>query len=185
MLWTEQVLSAKRKELTVRTTLASIVAVCLVSVSALAWSSRQVRPASSATASPVSVEEALKALRHDLQAGRAEVIAKNVSLTADQAAKFWPVYEKYQREQSAIMDAQFKVVQQYAEKFESLDDSTALSLMKAHLERDQQMVTLRRTWLAEFQKILPAKLAARVIQIDRRISLAHQIEIASQIPLVQ
>jgi len=127
----------------------------------------------------------LKALRHDLQAGRAEIIARNVSLTSDQAAKFWPVFEKYQREQSAIMDAQLKGVQKYAEKFESLDDASALVLMKAHLERDQKMVTLRRTWLAEFQKILPAKLAVRVIQIDRRISLAHQVEIASQIPLVQ
>ena len=169
-----------------RTTLASIVAVCLVSVSAVAWSSsRQVRPVSGTAASPVSVEEALKALRHDLQTGRAEVIAKNVALTADQAAKFWTLFEKYQREQSAIVDAQFKGVQQYAEKYASLDDASALTLMKAHLERDQNMVTLRRRWLAEFQKILPAKLAVRVIQIDRRISLAHQVEISSQIPLVQ
>ena len=169
-----------------RTTLASVVAVCFVSVSALAWpSSRQVRPAGSTTAAPVSIEEALKALRHDLQAGRTEIIARNVSLTADQAAKFWPVFEKYQKEQDAILDAQLKGIQQYAEKYENLDDAGALALMKAHLDRDQKMVALRQTWLAEFQKVLPGKLAARVLQIDRRISLAHQMEFASQIPLVQ
>ena len=169
-----------------RTTLAALVAVCLVSVSALAWSSsRQVRPASSTATAPVSVEEALKALRHDLQAGRTDIIARNVSLTPEQAGKFWPVFEKYQKEQSAIMDAQMKGIQQYAEKLDTLDDPGALGLMKAHLDRDQQMVALRRTWLAEFQKVLPAKLAVRVIQIDRRISLAHQVEFSSQIPLVQ
>jgi len=169
----------------VRTPLASLVVVCLVSVSVVAWPSRQVRPASSTAASPASVEEALKALRHDLQAGRTEIIARNVALTADQAAKFWPVFDKYQKEQNAILDAQLKGLQQYAAKYETLDDASAMALMEAHLERDQKMVTLRRTWLAEFQKVLPAKLAVRVLQIDRRISLAHQMEFASQIPLVQ
>lgn len=167
-----------------RTSLASVAAVCLVSVSALAWpSSRQVRPATT-TAAP-SIEEALKALRYDLQASRSDIIAKNVSLTADQAAKFWPVFDKYQKEQSAIMDAQLNGIKEYAEKYDKLDDASALSLMKTHLERDARMVTLRQTWLTEFQKVLPAKTAVRVMQIDRRISLAHQVEFASQIPLVQ
>ena len=167
-----------------RTTLASILVVCVVSVSALAWRpAQQVRPASAAA--PANIDEALKALRHDLQASRADIIAKNVSLTADQAAKFWPVFDKYQKEQSAIMDDQLKGIKQYAEKYESLDDATALGLMKTHLERDRKMVTLRETWLAEFQKVLPGRLAARVMQIDRRISLAHQLDFAAQIPLVQ
>ena len=167
-----------------RTTLASIAVVCVVSVTALAVRpAQQARPVSSTA--PVSIEEALKALRYDLQASRADIISKNVTLTAEQAAKFWPVFERYQKEQSAIMDAQMKGLQQYAEKFETLDDAGALALMKTHLDRDQKMVTLRQTWLGEFQKVLPAKLAVRVIQIDRRISLAHQVEFASQIPLVQ
>jgi len=165
----------------VRTALASLVVVGLIGVSATAW--QQARQAS--TVSPGDIESALKALRSDLQASRADIIAKNVALTSEQAAKFWPVFEKYQKEQNAIMDAQMKGIQQYAEKYDSLDDASALSLMKAHLDRDRRMVTLRETWLGEFQKVLPAKLAVRVIQIDRRISLAHQVEFSSQIPLVQ
>ena len=46
------------------------------------------------------------------------------------------------------------------------------------------MNTLRNKWLAEFQKILPARIAARVIQIDRRLSLAAQLSISSQLPLI-
>jgi len=170
--------------MSVRTTLASIAVVCLVSISALAWRpSPQVRPAS--TVAPVSVDEALKALRSDLQASRADIIAKNVSLSSEQAAKFWPAFEKYQKEQNAIMDAQMKGIARYAEKYETLSDADALALMKAHLDRDRRMVALRETWLGEFQKMLPGKLAARVMQIDRRISLAHQMDFAAQIPLVQ
>ena len=51
------------------------------------------------------------AVRADMQADRADVMAKNLSLSAAQAAKFWPVYEAYQREQNVIMDEHLKGVQ--------------------------------------------------------------------------
>lgn len=47
------------------------------------------------------------------------------------------------------------------------------------------MNTLRMKWLPEFQTILPTKIAARVIQIDRRLGLMSQIELAARIPLIQ
>ena len=164
-----------------KNTLALLSAALLVSVSVVAASRQQVQPAAAHT---VNVEEAMKAFRSDLQASRADIIAKNVQLTAEQAAKFWPMFERYQKDQSAIIDAQLKGVQEYAEKFEKLDDATALSLVKAHLERDGKMNALRQQWLGEFQKVLPGRLAARVMQVDRRISLAQQMEISSQIPLI-
>ena len=94
----------------------------------------------------------IKAVRNDLQGSRAEVIAKNVTLTSEQAAKFWPMFEKYQQEQNVIMDEQLKGLQQYVDTFERLDDAGALALLNAHLERDTRMVALRQRWLAEFQK---------------------------------
>lgn len=164
-----------------KNTLALLSAALLVSVSVVAASRQQVQLAATHT---VNVEEAMKAFRSDLQASRADIIAKNVQLTAEQAARFWPLFERYQKDQSAIIDAQLKGIQEYAEKFEKLDDATAMSLVKAHLERDGRMNALRQQWLGEFQKVLPGRLAARVIQVDRRISLAQQMEISSQVPLI-
>jgi hypothetical protein len=82
------------------------------------------------------------------------------------------------------MDAQLKGIQKYVEGYDNLDDATALSLMKAHMERDAKMNALRQKWLGEFQKVLPGKLAARAMQIDRRLSLVAQVELASRIPLI-
>lgn len=56
--------------------------------------------------------------------------------------------------------------------------------MKAHLDRNGKMLALRQKGLSEFQKVLPAKLAVRAMQIDRRLSLAAQMETAAAIPLV-
>jgi len=111
-------------------------------------------------------------------------MAKNLTLTAEQAAKFWPVYAKFQTEQAAIVDEQLKALQSYADNFRTLDDAAAMSLVKANLARDLQMNTLRTKWLDEFGKIVPARTAARVIQIDRRLGLAHQLSLSSQLPLI-
>ena len=81
------------------------------------------------------------------------------------------------------MDDQLKTIQWFIENFEKADDAAALRLINAHLERDTKMTALRRTWLAEFQKVIGTKLAVRVMQIDRRQSLAHQAFVASKVPL--
>ena len=75
-------------------------------------------------------------------------------------------------------------VQRYVDSYETLDDEAALGLINAHIDRDGRMNALRQRWLGEFQKVLPTKLAVRVMQIDRRLSLVHQIEFAAEIPLV-
>jgi Spy/CpxP family protein refolding chaperone len=163
-------------------TLAPLLVVCFVAASAQAQAPAQ--QVSTTTASPATVEQTLKALREDMQSSRADIMAKNLSLTAEQAAKFWPVFNAYQKEQNAIMDEQLKGLQKYVDSSETLDDAGALSLMRAHLDRDAKMNALRQKWLGEFQKVLPTKLAVRAMQIDRRLSLAAQMEIASRIPLV-
>ena len=110
-------------------------------------------------------------------------MAKNLTLTSEQAAKFWPLFEAYQREQNVIMDEQLRGIQRFIESSDTLDDAAALGLINAHFDRDARMTALRKKWLAEFQKTLNTKLAVRVMQIDRRLSLAHQIEFAARIPL--
>ena len=141
-------------------------------------------PARGAGASQPTIDEALKAFRADMQASRADILAKNLTLDAGQAAKFWPMFEQYQKEQNVIMDEQMKGIQKFADSYETLNDADAMALMNAHLDRDARMTTLRQKWLAEFQKALPPRLAARAMQIDRRLSLAAQVELSSRIPLI-
>ncbi len=164
-----------------RNALVFLVGTCLIGLSAGAWAVAQQSPQNPVT--PAIVDEMLLAVRADLQSSRSDIIAKNVALTSGQAAKFWPLFESYQNEQNVTMDDQLKGLQRYIDGFDGLDDSGALGLINAHFERDARMNALRKKWLGEFNKVLGAKLAVRVMQIDRRLSLAHQLEFATRIPL--
>ena len=57
--------------------------------------------------------------------------------------------------------------------------------MNGQLDRDAKVAAFRQKWFPEFQKVLPGKLATRFMQIDRRLSLVTQLQLASQIPVVQ
>ena len=154
--------------------------ICLFGISGIAWT-QQAKPAPSVANTPI--EDVLKAVRSDLQGDRADIIAKNMTLTSEQAAKFWPVFEKYQSEQNVIMDDQLRGIQRYIENYDTIDDAGALALINAHFDRDARMNAMRQKWFGEFQKVLGTKLAVRAMQIDRRLSLAQQMQFASRIPL--
>ena len=165
-----------------RTPLTFIVALCLFSASAVAWQARSAQPSQP---SQPSIDEVLQTVRGDLINNHADTMAKNMTLTSDQAAKFWPMFATYQKEQSVILDAQLKGIQSFVAKFDTLDDAAAMTLIKAHFDRDAEMAKLREKWLGEFQKVLGTKLAVRAMQIDRRVSLIQQFQLSTQIPLAQ
>ena len=129
-------------------------------------------------------EQKDEGFREDLQAVETEVISKAVSLTTDEATKFWPVFKQFQAEQKAIIDAQLAALRQYADDYESLTDQQAVAYVSALLERDQRIHDLRVRYLAEYSKILPPGKAARVIHLTRRLGIASQAKLASEIPLV-
>ena len=167
-----------------RKTLSLIVTLGLFGATVLAWTSRQQAKPVSTNPAPASIEEVLTAVRSDLQGQRADIMAKNLTLTSEQAAKFWPAFQKYQEEQNVIMDAQLKGIQKYIDGYDTMDDATAVGLISAHLDSDAKMNALRQKWLVEFQKVVDKRTAARVIQVDRRLSLMQQLQFITKIPMI-
>ena len=141
-------------------------------------------PPAPATPSAADIDKLMTQFRSDLQAARADVVAKGLTLNADQASKFWPMFKQFQGEQNAIIDAQLRATQKYADSFAQLSQTDSLAYVTSLLERDEKIHDLRVKWLAKFQSVVPIGTAARAIQIDRRLGLVAQIQLASKVPLV-
>jgi len=137
-----------------------------------------------ATTTPTS-EQVVAQFRSDLMARRADIMAKGLTLTSDQAAKFWPLFETFQKEQDLIVAEQIQATDQFADHYQELTDKDALTYVNALLARDEKMHDLRVKWLTKFQTVLPSKIAARAIQLDRRLGQVAQVQISQKIPLVR
>lgn len=132
-----------------------------------------------------TTKEVLAEFRDELQAAETEIVSKVVSLDADEAARFWPLFKKFQAEKAAIIDGQVEAVREYASDYAELDDADSMAYVQSLLARDEKINDLREEYLAEFAKVIDPGTAARVIHVSRRLGLAGQARLAGAIPLVK
>jgi Spy/CpxP family protein refolding chaperone len=164
----------------------TFLAALATAVSFSAWAADPPAKAQPAAAQPAPTEEQVVAgFRNELMARRADVMAKGLTLTAEQAAKFWPMFEQFQKEQDLVVQEQIKATDDYARSYENLSDANALAYVNMLLTRDKKMYDLRVKWLGKFKEILPPAMAARAIQLDRRLGNVTQVQLSQRIPLIR
>jgi Spy/CpxP family protein refolding chaperone len=152
-----------------------------------AWSAEPPAKAQSATLTTPATpddEQVVAEFRKELMAKRADIMAKGLTLTSEQAAKFWPLFDQFQKEQDVVVNEQIKATDEYAKHFQTLTEPEALAYVNALLARDKKMYDLRLKWLAKFQAVMPTAMAARAIQLDRRLGNITQVQLSQRIPLI-
>jgi len=127
----------------------------------------------------------LDLLRKDLRSKRKQVIALNLSLTDAEATKFWPIYDQYISELVLINDKKFGLMQDYADNWGKLTDEQSLLFIRQWLDADIAIAHLRQKYVPVVSKVLDGKKSATFFQLDRRIAMMLELQVSSQMPLVQ
>ena len=145
-----------------------------------------------ATAAPAAApvtealsETDLQLLRMELRADKRKVTAESLALSDAEAAKFWPVYDRYISELTVINNSKYGLIKEYSEKFGSYSDAQATDFIKRWLDVDVQASKLRSKYVPIVGKVLPGVKAASFFQIDRRLAMLVNLGLASQLPLMQ
>jgi len=147
----------------------------------------QAAPASRGTqaSNSAGIDQDAQLLREDIRSEKKQIIAANMGLTDAEAVKFWPVYDQYAAELAKLGDTRYALIKEYAQTYDAMTDAEADSLLKRATALDEQQVQLRTTYIPNVRAVLPAKKTALFFQLDRRISLLIDLQIASNIPLVR
>ena len=127
----------------------------------------------------------LNLLRQDIRSKRKQLIAANLKLTDTDAAKFWPVYDQYVTELIAINDKKFGLIQEYADNWGKLTNDQSLLFARNWLDMDIATTQLRQKYVPIVAKVLDGKKTATFFQLDRRIAMMLELQVSSQMPLVQ
>ncbi len=163
--------------------LAALSALMLMSISASAQAATQSVPG--ATAQPHSVtDQDIQMLREDIRSQRKQITAANLTLTADEATKFWPIYDQYAAELAKAGDVRWALIKDYATNYNTMTDAQANEYIKRSAAVDQQIDATRLKYVPMFEKVVSAKKAALWYQIDRRLGLLIDLQLASTIPVV-
>jgi hypothetical protein len=147
-------------------------------------SAQTIAPRESSSRGTISNQD-LELLRKDLRAKRKQLIAANLKLTEEEGTRFWPVYDQYIKELIAINDKKFALIQDYADNFGRMTNDQSLLFMRQWLDSDIATTELRQKYVPIVAKVLDGKKTATFFQLDRRIAMMMELQVSSQIPLVQ
>src|SRR5689334_11340903 len=124
-------------------------------------------------------------MRQDIRSERKKIVAANMPLTDTEATKFWPVYDRYIGETIKVNDVRFALIKEYAKNYPTTTEEQADSFIKRWLSLDQDNTQLRLKFIPEFEKVISHKKTAMFFQIDRRVGLMIELQLASQVPLLE
>jgi len=138
-----------------------------------------------AAPAPGSFDQDVKLFRQDVRSLKKQIIAANLSLTDTEAEQFWPIYDRYTAEMARIMDKKFDLLKEYATNYETITDEQADSYIQGRAAVEKSILELRLKYLPVFRKALSGKKAALFTQMDWRLSLVVDLQVASQVPMIE
>jgi hypothetical protein len=142
-------------------------------------------PAQKESATHVISNQDMDLLRKDLRSKRKQLIAANLKLTDTEATKFWPVYDQYIAELITINDRKFGLIQEYADNWGKLTNEQSLLFTRNWLDMYIAIAQLRQKYVPMVAKVLEGRKTATFFQLDRRIAMMMDLQVSSQMPLVQ
>ncbi len=129
----------------------------------------------------------MEILRQKIKADKKLVVAANMPLTEAEAKTFWPVYDAYQKDLTALNERTVKAIVAYADAYNkgSVTDGTAKKLIGEAIAIEEAELKIKRSYLPKLEKAVGGVKAARYLQIENKIRAIIKYELAANIPLVQ
>jgi Spy/CpxP family protein refolding chaperone len=126
----------------------------------------------------------LAKMRERVRADRRAVVAQNLPLTDAEAKAFWPAYDKCRSEMDAAHRKANRAITDFVSAEARMTDASAKQIMNDALAAEVDEARARKSCFDRVAKALPAKKAARYIQIETKIDSLSRFDAAVVIPLV-
>jgi hypothetical protein len=124
-------------------------------------------------------------LRKDLRKEKVSILTQIMDLSPEDASKFWPVYNEYDKELTNLADERIAYIRMYAENYGALTDPKVTEIAEGLLGVEARRNALTKQYFQKFSKTLNPKLAARFLQVEHQILLLVDLQIASSLPVVE
>jgi hypothetical protein len=130
-----------------------------------------------------SVDSYIESLRADTRADKVAIITEVMQLNDQDSKIFWPVYRKYEAELTKVNDQRVALIKSYADKYTTMTDADAKAMIDQSLDFESRRADVKKKYAKEFQKAgLSSMTVAKFIQLEHRLDLIIDVEIASELP---
>ncbi len=129
------------------------------------------------------IDQDIKLLRENLRSRKKLIVAANMQLTGTEAEQFWPAYDQYAAELSKINDTKAALIEDYLQNLDTMNGEQAASYVQKRADVEESIMQLRLKYIPAFRKVLSGRQTALFFQIDWRVGLLIDMQLA-QMPLI-
>jgi hypothetical protein len=131
-----------------------------------------------------NVEAYIDLLRKGVRQQKAEIMGAVMVLSADEAAKFWPIYSEYDAELIKLNDQRVANINEYARAYDRMTDEKADDLIQKSLAYQKERAELLAKTYDRVKQAVGAITAARFVQVEHQLLLIIDLQITSSLPVV-
>lgn len=131
-----------------------------------------------------TLDSDIQVLRSDLRAQKTQIISDNLKLSDPESKAFWPVYREYETELSKLNDEKVSIIKDYAASYDNMTDAQVQSLADRSFKLEGKRNDLKQKYFKKISKAVSPKTAARFIQLENRLDLLMNLQIADSVPMV-
>lgn len=130
-----------------------------------------------------NIKEYIELLRTGVRQDKAEIMGAMMQLSAEEAAKFWPIYSEYDAALRKLNDMRLANIQDYARNYDQLSDEKADELVQNAIRYQQQRLELLGKYYGNVKTALGALEAGRFVQIENQLLMIIDLRIAASLPV--
>jgi hypothetical protein len=137
------------------------------------------------SAEDMNIRAYIELLRADVKKEKATIVAQVMELSADDAAKFWPIYKDYEAAVSSTGDAKLDGIKKYAANYENMTDAVADELAQAVFKIEQERHDIKVKFYERIKQQLGAITAARFLQVENQLLMLLDLQVAASLPVIR
>ena len=134
--------------------------------------------------SQVTTDE-LELVKSILKSERKVFFVQNMDLSTEEFNRFWPVYDKYQAEESKIQANVITDYKKMVNQGNELSDEELEVINKNYFTRRKKMNALQVKYYKIVKKGFGTGAATRFLQIDRFVDATIRATLFSEMPLIE
>ena len=128
-------------------------------------------------------DQNIQLLAQELKSQKKQVVAANMDLSDNEAEKFWPVYDRYAADLAKIYDTRLTLVEDYSASYKTMNGDEAETYIRRRAAVEEDVMQLRLKYVPEFRKVLSGRQTASFFQIEWRLDLMLNLQLA-QAPVI-
>jgi glutamyl/glutaminyl-tRNA synthetase len=125
----------------------------------------------------------LALMRREVQQEKAEIMGATMALSAQDAAKFWPIYSEYDQALAKLNDQRIANIKEYVQNYSQLSDEEADKLIQKFMAYQKQRAELLAQTYEKVKQALGGITAARFAMVEHQILTIIDLQIVESLPI--